>query len=239
MLRVATLLAAAAAADGFCAQPLLFKPVGGAAVAVAVRGAPHGLLAARGPGRLALRSADGMIKVEGGKAGERGACPQPCMQRRRTVVMCLRCGADDEEQCDGPATSGEVGNVDMSAAKVSATEIKTDGIINLTPQAVAQITSLRKSRGEDEVVMRVGVRAGGCSGMSYVMEFEDAGKVAATDTEIKFDGFRVVVDPKSLMFVYGMTLNYRFNTRRMRACATADSHLLARRKNPLLACVAG
>lgn len=46
--------------------------------------------------------------------------------------------------------------------------------------------------------------------MSYVMEFEDdASKVAATDTEIKYDGFRVVVDPKSLMFVYGMTLNYR------------------------------
>jgi len=44
--------------------------------------------------------------------------------------------------------------------------------------------------------------------MSYVMEFEEAGKVAATDTEIKFDGFRVVVDPKSLMFVYGMELNY-------------------------------
>jgi hypothetical protein len=46
--------------------------------------------------------------------------------------------------------------------------------------------------------------------MSYVMEFEDASKVDAKDTEIKYDGFRVVVDPKSLMFVYGMTLNYRF-----------------------------
>ena len=50
---------------------------------------------------------------------------------------------------------------------------------------------------------------GDCSGMSYVMEFEDTTKVAATDTEIKFDGFRVVVDSKSLMFVYGMRLNYR------------------------------
>ncbi len=215
MMRLTALLAAAAVAHGFCAQPLLFKPAGisGGAVAAARR-APIGLLAARGPGRLALRSADGMIKVEGGKSGERG-CPRPCMRRRRVVMTWLRCGADEEEECDGPATSGEVGNVDMSAAKVSEGEIKTDGIINLTPQAVAQITSLRKSRGEEEVVMRVGVRAGGCSGMSYVMEFEEAGKVAATDTEIKFDGFRVVVDPKSLMFVYGMELNYRSNTRRI------------------------
>jgi iron-sulfur cluster assembly protein len=46
--------------------------------------------------------------------------------------------------------------------------------------------------------------------MSYVMEFEDASKVGAKDTEIKYDGFRVVVDPKSLMFIYGMTLNYRY-----------------------------
>jgi Fe-S cluster assembly iron-binding protein IscA len=51
---------------------------------------------------------------------------------------------------------------------------------------------------------------GGSSGMSYVMEFEDASKVGAKDTEIKYDGFRVVVDPKSLMFIYGMTLNYRY-----------------------------
>ena len=41
------------------------------------------------------------------------------------------------------------------------------------------------------------------------MEFEDSSKVDSKDTEIKYDGFRVVVDPKSLMFVYGMTLNYR------------------------------
>ena len=63
-------------------------------------------------------------------------------------------------------SSGEGSVVDMpldvSAAKVPAGEIKTDGIINLTPEAIAQITTLRKSRGQDEVVLRVGVRAGGC-----------------------------------------------------------------------------
>ena len=49
------------------------------------------------------------------------------------------------------------------------------------------------------------------SGMSYVMEFVDASKVDEnSDSEIKFDGFKVVVDPKSLMFVYGMTLDYRY-----------------------------
>jgi uncharacterized membrane-anchored protein len=67
--------------------------------------------------------------------------------------------------------------------------------------------------------------------MSYVMEFEDSNKVEAKDTVIKYDGFSVVVDPKSLMFVYGMTLNYRFRATHARgpqrkrtrnACAPAQ-----------------
>jgi len=74
-----------------------------------------------------------------------------------------RGGAESiEEKCDGPAKSGAVGNVDVSAAKVKVDEIKTDGIINLTPEAIAQVAKLRASRGGEEPVLRVGVRAGGC-----------------------------------------------------------------------------
>ena len=59
--------------------------------------------------------------------------------------------------------------------------------------------------------------------MSYVMEFEDSNKVEAKDTVIKYDGFSVVVDPKSLMFVYGMTLNYRFRATRVGRSASATA----------------
>ena len=128
--------------------------------------------------------------------------------RLRMVSINVEGGKSDEEECDGPAKEGAVGNVDMAQAKVSQDDIKTDGIINLTPAAIAQVGQLRASKGGKDLVLRVGVRAGGCSGMSYVMEFEDESQVGATDTEIPFDGFKVVVDPKSLMFVYGMTLNY-------------------------------
>ncbi len=73
------------------------------------------------------------------------------------------CAAESEEECDGPAKSGAIGNVDMAAApKVTKDEIKTDGIINLTPEAIAQVAKLRESRGGEEPVLRVGVRAGGC-----------------------------------------------------------------------------
>eukprot|EP00961_Rhodomonas_salina_P151238 2035989-Rhodomonas_salina.1 len=61
---------------------------------------------------------------------------------------------------------------------------------------------------KEHIVLRVGVTKGGCSGMSYVMDFEDASNVNEKDSEIKFDGFSVVVDPASLLFVFGMTLDY-------------------------------
>jgi len=179
VLCVLVLLAAVDSAEGFSAP--LGVHVSVRSLSAVVRRAPQLCTPSLAPSRIVLRSLD--IKVEG--------------------------TTETDEECEGPAKDGEVGNIDMSAAKVTADEIKTDGIINLSPSAIAQVTQLRKSRGGAELVMRVGVRSGGCSGMSYVMEFEDASKVDEnSDSEIKFDGFKVVVDPKSLMFVYGMTLDY-------------------------------
>ena len=68
-----------------------------------------------------------------------------------------------KEQCDGPAKEGEIGNVDVSAAKVKIDEeIPTEGVIQLSDNAKKQLVSLRKSRGDAELVLRVGVRSGGC-----------------------------------------------------------------------------
>lgn len=151
-------LAAATAADGFTA-PLVAAGGGRGAAPVARRAFQPAVR----PGRVALRSS---IKVEG-----KGACMFPgCVS-----TACARvssgahgtwqrwCAAESEEECDGPATSGAVGNVDLDAApKVTPDEIKTDGIITLTPEAIAQVAKLRESRGGEEPVLRVGVRAGGC-----------------------------------------------------------------------------
>ncbi|EKX34352.1 hypothetical protein GUITHDRAFT_90502 [Guillardia theta CCMP2712] len=133
-----------------------------------------------------------------------------CSVRREKIHFAgLRMIEDTStDECEGPAREGKVGNVDISNSRWNQDEIKTDGIIRLTQPAISQIQKLRTNRGEQEVVLRVGVRAGGCSGMSYVMEFEDAKNVDESDTELKFEGFRVVVDPKSLMFIFGMELDY-------------------------------
>lgn len=58
----------------------------------------------------------------------------------------------------------------------------------------------------DTAGLRVGVRGGGCSGFSYVIEFAD--ETTPRDQVFEFDGLKVVVDPKSLVFLNGSTLDY-------------------------------
>ena len=76
----------------------------------------------------------------------------------------------------------------------------------LTPAAVAQVKRLRAKKGDDALKLRVGVKGGGCSGLSYVLALEDAPR--ATDTVYDVDGVTVLVDPNSAQFISGMTLDY-------------------------------
>ena len=76
----------------------------------------------------------------------------------------------------------------------------------LTPAAVAQVKRLRAKKGDDALKLRVGVKGGGCSGLSYVLALEDAPR--ATDAVYDVDGVTVLVDPKSAQFIQGMTLDY-------------------------------
>ena len=85
------------------------------------------------------------------------------------------------------------------------TETSANPVI-LTPAAVAQIKRLRAKKGDDALKLRVGVKGGGCSGLSYVLALEDAPH--ATDTVYDVDGVTVLVDPKSAQFITGMTLDY-------------------------------
>lgn len=76
----------------------------------------------------------------------------------------------------------------------------------LTPKAVEMAKKALERRGTPDAALRLGVKGGGCSGASYVIEFAD--KVRPTDLLFEFDGLRVVVDPKSLVFLRGSELDY-------------------------------
>jgi len=66
---------------------------------------------------------------------------------------------------------------------------------------------VKENLNEKTHFLRVGVKGGGCSGLSYVMEFDD--KTETTDEIIELDGgFKVVVDRKSILYLFGTELNY-------------------------------
>jgi len=79
--------------------------------------------------------------------------------------------------------------------------------IQLTQAALNHLLALRESQGKD-LYLRVGVRQGGCSGMSYMMDFEEPSNVGDKDEVFDYDGFKIVCDPKSMLYLYGLVLDY-------------------------------
>ena len=94
----------------------------------------------------------------------------------------------------------------MSDTAVLEPITETANPVHLTPAAVAQVKRLRAKKGDDALKLRVGVKGGGCSGLSYVLALEEAPR--ATDAAYDVDGVTVLVDPKSAQFISGMTLDY-------------------------------
>lgn len=80
--------------------------------------------------------------------------------------------------------------------------------ILMTDTARSHILNLRSQSGGENLCLRVGVRGGGCSGMSYTMDFEDESKIQASDEVFDYGEFKVVCDPKSLLYLYGLVLDY-------------------------------
>ncbi len=89
---------------------------------------------------------------------------------------------------------------------VQTTQSQAPGI-QMTDAAIKQVIMLREQQGKD-LCLRVGVRQGGCSGMSYVMDFADPSTITDADEVFDYDGFQVVCDRKSLLYIYGLVLDY-------------------------------
>lgn len=87
-----------------------------------------------------------------------------------------------------------------------ATQAQQKGIL-LSEAALQQVKLLRDQQGSD-LCLRVGVRQGGCSGMSYMMDFEQVSQISPEDEVFDYDGFKIVCDRKSLLYLYGLMLDY-------------------------------
>ena len=86
------------------------------------------------------------------------------------------------------------------------TQSQQKGIM-MSETAVKQVLSLRDKQGKD-LCLRVGVRQGGCSGMSYMMDFADPSTIREDDEVFDYDGFKVVCVRKSILYLYGLMLDY-------------------------------
>jgi iron-sulfur cluster assembly accessory protein len=100
-----------------------------------------------------------------------------------------------------------------STTQSAPTHTAKDGKgIQITEPAMRQLAALMQQQGAGKV-LRVGVRSGGCSGMSYTMDFIESAGIQADDELYTYEpadapSFEVVCDPKSLLYIYGMQLDF-------------------------------
>jgi iron-sulfur cluster assembly protein len=81
-------------------------------------------------------------------------------------------------------------------------------MITISDNALEHVVELMMSGGftPDTHFLRVGVKGGGCSGLSYIMDFDDA--TTDMDEVIDLNVMKVVVDKKSVLYLYGTQLEY-------------------------------
>lgn len=78
-------------------------------------------------------------------------------------------------------------------------------MIDLTPQAIKEAKRLFTEQPRHDQGLRVGVKGGGCSGLSYALNFDTQRE---GDNILEFEGMHVLIDPKSLLYLEGMTLDF-------------------------------
>ena len=83
----------------------------------------------------------------------------------------------------------------------------TKQIITLSDSAAERIKKIMSSAKDNSIGVRVGVKSGGCAGMSYIMEY--AKENNPTDEIIEDKGVKVFVDPGAIMYLLGTEIDYK------------------------------
>jgi len=83
---------------------------------------------------------------------------------------------------------------------------KRDMTISITEAAATHVRKSLDKRGKGEG-LRLGVRTAGCSGMAYVLEFAD--NINPDEQVFESHGVKLIIDPKSLVYLDGTVLDYR------------------------------
>ena len=83
----------------------------------------------------------------------------------------------------------------------------SEQIIKLSDNAVSRIKEIMSKAENTTIGVRVGVKSGGCAGMSYIMEY--AKDVRPNEEVIEERGVKVLIDPKAVIYLLGTEMDYK------------------------------
>ena len=110
-------------------------------------------------------------------------------------------------RADAPAARRRTRRASTETTAAPATDTSSY-VITITPEAQDHIAKLRAAEGPG-THLRMGVKAGGCSGMSYAMDLCKEDDITEQDHVEEWpEGFKVVIDPKSMLYLFGLELGY-------------------------------
>ena len=134
----------------------------------------------------------------------RGAEQQAVTATRRPLATSLGVSAEDASVATANEKEEENEIIDY--------EVPEDAVINIKPKAMKRLRELRSKQKDQDafMVLRMGVRNGGCSGLSYVMDFSTEEDIQEDDEIDLYEAekLKCVVDAKSMLYLYGLELDY-------------------------------
>ena len=80
-------------------------------------------------------------------------------------------------------------------------------VIRLSDNAAKRIKDIMSKAKKTAIGVRVGVKSGGCAGMSYIMEY--ANEIKPNEEVIEEKGVKVLIDPKAIMYLLGTEMDYK------------------------------
>ena len=83
----------------------------------------------------------------------------------------------------------------------------TPPVVTLSESAMKEVKRLMNVQGMTEGGLRLGVKGGGCSGLSYTINFDE--KIGEYDSVYDVDGIKVIVDTKSAIYLQGTRLDFQ------------------------------
>ena len=81
-------------------------------------------------------------------------------------------------------------------------------MITLTPTASQEVKRLIEKEQKPDLGLRVGIKGGGCSGMTYVLSIDEV-VPKQYDTVLEQDGIKILIDAKSHLYLDGTTIDYK------------------------------